>query len=147
MTKIILAAKSKSKKDLLVHQQLLCDGVIKGNIIKLRETLVATNHSVAVCVIRHNQVVTTAQEPKGQSCSTKGKLVGKVRRLQIETIRSQVLNCLNMTARTQFRDSMVMGRQKRLKIESVPTEMWSSRGMIYICCYMYQESLRNYHQW
>ena len=73
--------------------------------------------------------------------------MGRVRRLQIETIRSQVLNCLNMTARTQFRDSMVMGRQKRLKIESVPTEMWSSRGMVHIGCYVYQESLRDYQKW
>ena len=85
-----MAAKSKSKKGLLVHQQL---HFAMGNIIKLRETLVATIQTVAVCS-RHIQVVTTAQEPKGLSCSTKGKLVGMVRRLQIETIRSQVLRCL-----------------------------------------------------
>jgi hypothetical protein len=92
--------------------------------------------------MRYIQVVTTAQEPKGQSCSTKGKLVGMVRRLQIETIRSQVLTCPEQDSMNAVQRLNGNGLIKQLKIESVPTEMWSSRGMILIGCYKYQESLK-----
>ena len=142
----ILAAKSKSKKDLLVHQQLRYHrngqhyqiaGNSRGDI----------DTSPFVC--KHNQVVTTAQEPKGLSCSTKGKLVGMVRRLQIETIRSQVLTCpekdsMNAVQRLNGNGLRLQKCSTRLKIESVPTEMWSSRGMKRICCYTCQESLKGY---
>lgn len=141
MMNTILATKSKSKKGLLVHQQMWCIAshrATRSNCGKLSWQ----RFRPLLCVNHHTQVVTTAQEPKGLSCSTKGKLVGKVRRLQIETIRSQVLTCQKMTARMQFRDSMVVGREQRLKIESVPTEMWSSRGITPISCYWCEESLK-----
>jgi hypothetical protein len=38
----------------------------------------------------------------------------------------------------------VSGPPSRLKIESIPTEMWSSKGIISICCYTYKERLKNY---
>lgn len=99
-------------------------------------------------VYKHNQVVTTAQEPKGLSCSTKGKLVGMVRMLRIETIRSQVLrrllNAMNAVQRLNGNGLRLQKCSSRLKIESVPTEMWSSRGMKRICCYTRQESLKGY---
>jgi len=129
---------------LLVHQQLqYCNGQhyqIAGNSRGDIDT--------SPFVYKHNQVVTTAQEPKGLSCSTKGKLVGMVRRLRIETIRSQVLrrliNAMNAVQRLNGNGLRLQKCNTRLKIESVPTEMWSSKGMKRICCYTCQESLKGY---
>ena len=108
--KTILATKSKLKNNLLVHQQLrLCRN---GQHYQIAGNSRGNNYRPLLFVYLHNQVVTTALEPKGLSSGTKGKLVGKVRRLQIETIRSQVLTCLKKTVGMQFRDSMVMGYPK-----------------------------------
>jgi hypothetical protein len=107
LMKTILATKSKLKNNLLVHQQLRRSR--NGQHYQIAGNFRGNNYRPLLFVYLHNQVVTTALEPKGLSSGTKGKLVDKVRRLQIETIRSQVLTCLKKTVGMQFRDSMVMG--------------------------------------
>ena len=97
------------------------------------------------CQIAGNscQNITTVLGSKDQPSNTKGKLVGMVRRLYVGTIRSQVLMS-RARQRMQFRDLMSVGwlQGNQHKIKSVPTEMWSVRGIQYVCYCVLKESLR-----
>lgn len=138
-----MAAKSKSLKDLLVHQQLLCYCTIKGNTVKLRETLVATLQTVAVSSIyelsSHNYCSRTERSVLKHQGETRGYSKNVMNRDNPQP--SPKSGCPDKDAVQRLN---VSGPLMRLKIESTPAEMWSSRGIISICCYTYKESLKNY---
>ena len=130
--KTILATKSKLKNNLLVHQQLRRSR--NGQHYQIAGNSRGNNYRPLLFVYLHNQVVTTALEPKGLSSGTKGKLVGKVRRLQNRDNPQPSSNLSQKDSRNAVQRLNGNGLPKRwLKIESVPTEMWLVRGILWVC--------------